>query len=489
MPPISQSQLHQGALSRWLITWGGLLLIAAVIASCGGSSSVSTSGTGTVHVGLTDPPSCAFPNGPYEHAYVTIRSVQAHTNASAGDGAAGWQELAPQLNNQPMQIDLLGAGSNACLLATLGSNVVPAGTYQQFRLLLVSNDGSGGALPLTNQCAGHGFNCAILHDTTIHELRLSSQANTGLKIPPGQIVGGPITVMPEQSIDLNIDFNACGSIVVQGNGQYRLKPALTAGQVSTTNNNISGQVVDSATNLPLVGGTVLVALEQTDGAGTDVILQQAAADATGHFNFCPLPPGTIFDVVAVGIDGSGVAYNATIAVGVPGGTSLGIMPLTAETGPSTDPTRLQGFVTATTGSSSATIDSSVSALQTIMVNGAMRHVTIPAEGGSTPHISVESDTTCPAGAPVNANCAQYTLVEPASNPRVGIFSAGMITYAAPAGGDVPYSIRAHAQVPLSGGAPACLSPFLTTDLNSVGASLQAIAGATVEPARIDFSAC
>jgi hypothetical protein len=64
--------------------------------------------TGSIHVTLTDPPSCAFPNGNFDHAYVSIRAVQAHTSASATDSTGGWQELAPQLNTQPMQLDTNG---------------------------------------------------------------------------------------------------------------------------------------------------------------------------------------------------------------------------------------------------------------------------------------------------------------------------------------------------------------------------------------------
>src|SRR5579864_932975 len=226
--------------------------IAAAFVSCGGSTSVTTmNGTGTINVSLTDPPSCKFPNGEFEHVFVSIRSVQAHTSATATDSTPGWQELVPQLNTTPMQIDLFGAGTNACLLAMLGSNTsLPAGTFQQIRLLLVANDAGGGPLPATNACGANGFNCVVLHDGSVHELDLSSQANTGLKIPPGQVVGGPITVAAGQDVDLNIDFNACASIIQEGNGQYRLKPVLTAGQVSANTTGISGQVVDSKTNLP-----------------------------------------------------------------------------------------------------------------------------------------------------------------------------------------------------------------------------------------------
>src|SRR6266852_1902476 len=72
-------------------------------------------------------------------------------------------------------------------------------------------------------------------------------------IPPRQIVGGPLQVSAGQSVDLNIDFDACASIVLEGNGTYRLKPTLTAGQVSANNSGIGGQVVDSLSKAPIAG--------------------------------------------------------------------------------------------------------------------------------------------------------------------------------------------------------------------------------------------
>jgi len=475
------------------VVWMGSLVMivvfAAALGSCSGSGSgMSNGGTGTVNVSITDPPSCKFPNGAFQHVYVTIRSVQAHTSASAGDNTPGWQELAPQLNTEPMQIDLFAAGQTACLLTTLGSNTaLPAGTYQQIRLLLVANDGGGGPVSSTNACGNQGFNCAVLQDGSVHELLLSSQANTGLKIPPGQVEGGPITVKAGQDVDLNIDFNSCASIIQQGNGQFRLKPVLTAGQVSTDSTGISGQVVDSATMMPIAGGTVLVALEQQDASHTDVIFEESAADSGGNFNFCPLPTGATFDVVVVAISGAGVAYNATVAVGVPGGTNLGAIPLTAEAG---GPTTFQGFVTATTGSAAASIDAAASALQTFSLpGGAALTATIPAEGNSVSNFSVDSNSNCPAIALSNTNCAQYTLIEPASSPSVGVFSSGKINYAAPASGDVLYSIGASAFIPLSGGADDCVPPSKTTNMDMNGNPLKASPGTTISPKDIDFTGC
>ena len=476
----------------WIGSLLALVGLAAVLVSCGGSgSSMSTGGMGTISVSMTDPPSCAFPNGSFQHVYITIRSVQAHTSATADDNSAGWQELAPQLNSQPMQIDLFAAGSNTCLLTMLGlSTPLPAGNYQQIRLLLVPSSGGSGPFAAPNNCNGQGFNCVVLHDGSIHELDLSSQANTGLKIPPGQVVGGPISVGAGQNVDLNIDFNACASIIQEGNGQFRLKPVLTAGQVSSHSTGISGQVVDATSKLPIAGGSALVALENQDSSGADTILMQAQADSAGHFTFCPLPAGATFDVVVVAISGAGVAYNATIAVGVPGGTNLGTIPMIAETGPTPGAATFQGFVTATTGSATATIDALVSALQTVTVSGGATHsVTIPAEGLSTSNISVDSTTNCPVSAPSLTNCAQYTLIEPASNPSVGIFASGTISYSVPVVGDVLYTILANAFVPLSGGTLDCTPSSKSTNQDSSLNPLKATPGPPITPKQLDFTGC
>ena len=476
------------------------MLISAVIGvSCGGSTKVGGTLPGTVVVSISDPPSCMPPNGSFTHVFVTVRSVQAHIDPNASDDSPGWQELAPQLASNPMQIDLFSPAQTNCVLAQLGSASLPVGSYQQIRLLLVSNNpAASAATPSTNACAGNGFNCVVLSDKSIHELLLSSQDNTGLKIPPGQIVGGPLQVMAGQSVDLNIDFNACASIVLEGNGAYRLKPTLTAGQVSANNSGIGGQVVDSLTKAP-IAGNVLVAIEQTDNTGVDRVLMQTVADANGNFRFCPLPTGT-FDIVIDAVNSNNVPYNATVVLNVPNGTNLNAIPLIAETG-ATAPAVLQGFVTATKGASAATVDVTLAALQTVTPGGsvASRQIAVPLESinavaatpavASTELISVEANTNCPVGAPANSNCAQYTLVVPASNPNVGVFSSSGVSYTAPASGDVLYTVDAKAFVPMSGSMKDCMPPENTTSKDTGGLPLRAIAAATTNVARIDFSGC
>lgn len=486
-----------------LVAGSSILTVALLILThCSGSGSVvsnPSNQTGTVVTSLSDPPSCGAPSGSFNSVFITVRSVQAHISATADDNSPGWQELAPQLNSQPVQLDLLHLPQNgACLLSQLGSATLPVGDYQQIRLLLVPNAAPTGNVPATNACASLGqvFNCVEDSNNVFSELLLSSQANTGLKIPPGQVVGGPIHVAAGQTVDINVDFNACASIVAQGNGEFRLKPVLTAGQVSTNTTGLSGQVIDSVTKMPIPGA--MVALEQPDmaNAGIDRIFMQAAADVNGKFSFCPLPMGAVFDVVADAVNGAGVAYNATVVLNVAGGTSLGAIPLIAETGTSTAPGTIQGFVTALNGMSGANIDAAVSAFQTITVSGGgARQITIPLLKTSTQtsmsNIAVQSAMTCPMGSPVGAFCAQYTLIVPASNPNVGSFSAGTVTFTAPASGPVLYSVEARATVPMSGGTSICTPATQTTSMDAtvMHLPLQVTAGMTINAKELDFSAC
>jgi hypothetical protein len=468
-----------------------LIVLYLMTVSCGGSTSVTTNptGRGTASVSISDPPHCKVPNGNYKHVYISIRSVQAHISSQAADNAGGWVELAPQLATVPVQIDLLATPQGGCTLAMLGSNVsLPVGDYQQIRLILVSNSpASGEPVPANNACGSNGFNCVVLQDDSVHRLNLSSQANTGLKIPPGQIVGGPIRVSEGLHTDINIDFNACASILRQGNNQYRLKPTLTAGQVSRSNSGLSGQVVDAATQQPISGGTVMVAIEQADNTGFEQIIMQAAADANGNFSFCPLPAGN-YDVVAVAVDGAGVVYGPTIAFSVPHGTTLGKLPLIATSGTATGAATIQGVVTATTGTAGSTVDVALAALQSVTPSGGTpKQVIIPLLPTSTALVATSatpSGITCPA----NTNCAEYSLLVPGMNPSFGTFSSGTITFSTPATGDVNYTVEGRAFVPATSTA-TCSPSRVTQDKDSTDQPLKVTPGATTNAKQLDFTGC
>jgi len=493
----------------------GLLMavVAVTVVSCGGNVSTTLGPSmGTVNLSLSDPPSCAAanssatsvsvggtaaPGGTFTSVFVTIRSIQAHVSATADANSSGWQELAPQLVSAPVQVDLLHLPANGqCLLEQLGSASLPSGDYQQIRLILLANAAPSGPAPSTDsnacfkQLGGDVFNC-VLDSSGTHTLNLSSEANTGLKIPPGQIMGGPIHVAAGQSVDLNIDFNTCASILKEGNGDFRLKPVLTAGVVSTNMTGISGQIVDSVTSQPIAGA--IVTLQFADKSGIDRIAMQQQTDLAGHFSFCPLAVGAVFDVVSDALITSGKAYNVTVVLNVVGGTNLGAVPLVAEipatAGASTGPGTIQGEITAMNGTTGASIAADVFALQTVTVSSTSHTFTVPLfPKSNAADIMVTSSTSCPTGAPKRAFCGSYTVVVPAGNLAVGTTSAGKTTITPPTTGDVLYSVEVDATNPTSGAA-MCSPSTQTTSKDATAMPLKVTPGAATTAAEVDFTGC
>ena len=452
------------------------VLVSLFLAGCGGSPSTQMA---TVNVSVSDPPTCAAPKGPYAHVYVTITDVLIHQSSGANANDSGWVDLTPNLKNSPAQVDMLGLADSQCFLAMLGSAGIPAGTYQQIRIILAPNNASVSG----NKC-GPTANCVMLTSspTTPQPLLLSSEANTGIKIPSGQIAGGKFTVAAGETKDLNIDFNACASIVVQGNGQYRLKPVLHAGEISTASASISGTVIDGGTTLPVVGGNTVVALEQKDTSGVDRVIMETVAAANGTFVFCPVPAGA-YDLVVTSINGVGTTYAATVITGVQPGNALGNVTLTSAALPAS----ITGQITSSTGSAATAVDLSLSALQPITVNSATVLITVPLAQQSSSMLSLvtEADVSCP----VNTDCVSYTLAVPAANPSVGAFVAGNQTPAPPAGGAVSYTVDANALVPGSAGVSDCNPSNLQTS-NTVGSTpLTVLPGGPVTAATLAFTGC
>src|SRR5438105_5968524 len=451
----------------------GLLLaivaLAIFLMSCSGGSK-----PGTVNTSISDPPTCAAPQGPYRHVYVTVNDVLIHQSASASANDAGWIHLASGLKDNPLQVDLLGV-ANQCFLAMLGSAEIEPGTYQQIRVVLAPNSAS-----VNNKC-GNVANCLMLTSdpsNTPQALQLSSETQTGIKIPSGQIAGGSFTVGSGQTKELNIDFDACASVVVQGNGQYRLKPVLHAGEVSlqSASSSISGTIIDGSTQLPVVGGDTIVALEQADGA----VLMQAVPASNGSFVFCPVADGT-YNLVAVAIDGSGNAYAATAITGVKAGDSLGTVPLT----PAGLPASISGQVPTRTGRAATAADLSVSALQSI---GNSMFITVPLaqQSAATATLTTAAGASCPP----STDCVSYTLSVPAANPSIGGFNSGVNqTPASPASGEVDYTVGANAFIPGSAGQADCSPSNMQTSVTDTNTTLSVTAGTPVTAATLGFTGC
>jgi hypothetical protein len=441
-----------------------------------------TANSAMVNIVVSDPATCSGPKGNVSHVFVTITDVEIHSSASAGPNDPGWIDLTPNLKQNPMQVDLMGQANNQCFLASLGSTMeIQSGTFQQIRIFLAANNTTVEG----NKC-GSTANCVMLssNPSSPQPLLLSSESQTGIKIPSGQIAGGQFTVAAGETKDLDIDFNACESIVAEGNGQFRLKPVLHAGEVGLTSASINGKIVDSSTNQPIAGGTTVVALEQKDASGVDRVIMQTLADSSGAFVFCPVPAGT-YDVVAAAVNGTQVAYGATVITGVQPGNSLGTVPLTAQAGENQTAGSITGTITTSTGSAATSADISISALQSITVNSSSLLITVPlaAQSGTSVNVSTAASASCPA----NTDCVNYTLTVPAANPSVGAFStSGTQTPAAPAGGNVDYTVDARA---FAASAPDCSNPDMQTSMTTTSTPLAVLGGVSVSAQTLAFSGC
>lgn len=326
-----------------------------------------------------------------------------------------------------------------------------AGTYQQIRLILADNSAT-----FSNNLCGSSANCVVLSsDSSVHTLQLSSESKTGLKIPSGQIASGGFAVAAGQTKDLDIDFNTCASIVIEGNGQYRLKPVVHAGEVSTTSTSINGKVLDRGTGNP-VNGEVEVALEQKDAAGVDRIVMTTLAGSDGSFVFCPIPSGT-YDVVVVGETTNGTAYAPSIVTGIANGQTTGTVSLNAATAGVPETVQIAGGVSSQNAASQGTVaDVQLSALETAPAGGAP--FTIPLLPNSQqPSATLAVETATTSNCATGTDCASYTMMLPASGPYIGAYASAGVTFSqsAPL---ATYVVDGLAFIPSSGGTADCSPP-------------------------------
>lgn len=475
----------------WVPVFSGALVLGLVTFGCssGSNSTPATPQAATVNTTVSDPAACQAPNGQFSHVYVSITDVEASTNADAGAGDPSFVDLTPSLKSgAPMQVDLLGEANNQCFLASLGSTTeLQAGSYQQIRIMLAPDSA---ASSVSKNACGTYANCVVLTDGTVHDLALSSEAQTGLKIPSGQIAGGAFVVGSGQTEDLDIDFNTCSSIVEEGNGQFQLKPVLHAGEVSTTSTSINGTIVDSVTGKALVGGTVVVAAEQPDSTGVDRVVMSTVADpSTGGFVFCPLPAGT-YDIVAVGVDGAGIAYSAGVETGLQPGNAAGNIPLV----PSTTQATITGQVTSQNTAMppvATVIDFQISPLEQASASGPL--VTIPLLPGQNATDGVYA-TAAGTSCATNTDCVSYTLQVPGVWPNTGAYSASGASFTQSSTTPVSYTLDAQATVPGSV-TPDCnpseikITTVAATSTGVTGGTLTVTAGQTTTAATAAFTGC
>jgi hypothetical protein len=167
------------------------------------------------------------------HLFVTLQGIEAHPSAMATEESPDWEELAPDLAREPMQIDLLAHPVNSCATHRIPGAAVPAGAYRQIRMRLVpSRPAAGDAVPAASACGELGFHCAVSPNGHIHPLTLVGGA-TNLRIPPEHISGGFFHVLPDTETQLTIEFNPFASFAVPSGDTVQLTPIFNVGTAAS----------------------------------------------------------------------------------------------------------------------------------------------------------------------------------------------------------------------------------------------------------------
>jgi hypothetical protein len=189
-------------------------------------------GIGTIIVGINSVrPSSVAPMSPnLQHIFITLRGIEANPNAAAAEDSSDWQQLAPELASEPVQIDLMEATASgpSCASRFTHKSTVRASVYRQIRLRLVSDQAtSGDPLPQHNECSGSGFNCVVDTNGHAHALALKNGAHD-LLISSDRIMDGSFNVLPDTETNLSIVFDPYSSLAAATGDAVQIMPVFSA---------------------------------------------------------------------------------------------------------------------------------------------------------------------------------------------------------------------------------------------------------------------
>jgi len=197
---------------------------------------------------------------------ICVTRVEVHK--AGNDSTSGWFVI----NDLTRYFDLLQLTNGAS--AILGDTSLPAGQYTQIRLFI--GDGS-----------------YVIDQGIKYDLEVPSGSQSGLKLIH------QFTIESNKLYELLLDFNVEKSIVITGNGQYKLKPTIKVTPV-VISGSISGQV------LPLDAQPTIWTVYGIDTITTYTDLQ-------GHFKLMGLLQG-LYDVNIIPLDT--MVYRDTVITGV-----------------------------------------------------------------------------------------------------------------------------------------------------------------------------
>lgn len=335
--------------------------LAFVIPGCdggGGSSSSSDSHTGTLAVSMTDAPACGF-----DAVNVTVNKVRIHQNSSATENDSGWAEI---ILDPARKINLLDLSNGA--LIELGETPLAAGHYTQLRLVLAENSGSN----LANSVTPTGTVDAI-------GMKTPSAMQSGLKLI------NEFDVIAGERVDLLLDFDACKSVVMRGNGDYLLKPVIRV--IPFIVNGIEGYVTPAE--------PVTVSAQRSGE-----VVRSTVPNAEGKFYISHLAPNS-YDVV-ISADGHATA----VVSGVPVASTTSTTVISTKAEPIT-------LTTSESNTISGTITLNPPSPTAVAIASAKQ--TFPAG----PTVTVQAQT-------VDLLSNAYTLTLPTAAPLLGAYGSGTL---------------------------------------------------------------
>lgn len=227
--------------------------------SCSDSISPET-GQGQLKITMVDAPAA------YDQVNIAVIRVEVHRAGS--DSNSGWFTI----NNNSVTYDLLTLRNGASVV--LGNNTLDAGQYTQIRLII-----------------GAGSNIVV--DGIVYPLEIPSGEQTGVKL------NHQFEIQPGLLYELLLDFDAERSIVLTGNGQYKLKPVIRL-IPTIISGTISGKIN------PVSAAGYVYAISGTDTALT------VAEPITGSFMMMALSEQTY----RVEVFSADPAYNDTTITNV-----------------------------------------------------------------------------------------------------------------------------------------------------------------------------
>jgi hypothetical protein len=202
----------------------------------------------------------------FDSVIICVTRVEVHK--SGNDSTSGWFVI----NDSTRYFDLLLLMNGAS--AVLGDTSLSAGQYTQIRLII-------------------GTGSYVIDQGVRHDLEIPSGSQTGLKLIH------QFTVESGKLYELILDFNIDKSIIITGNGTYKLKPTIRV-MPMIISGSIAGQV------LPLDAQPTIWTVYGTDTITTYTDLQ-------GFFKLMALYQGN-YDVNIVPADT--MLYRDTTITGV-----------------------------------------------------------------------------------------------------------------------------------------------------------------------------